>query len=233
MNASNLSAGKVTFEERQRNLSFLRVLYTLFAVTLLVAVIWTSFALSFFDNFGLGIQTYWQVAIATGVICLLCILLATFVPFAQRIPVSIAIYVVFTLCFMHFASWLSLVDPSRLVYYALWLLLAIGTAYAIYAWSTSTYMNTLISILITGVACLLVFVGFLIFSDVSFLGLLLVLLAVLIYGCYLNYDIRKVVRGGIHDYTREDPWSGTVRIWVESLFVFCRFIELLGRSCCK
>ena len=62
---------------------------------------------------------------------------------------------------------------------------------------------------------------------------LLVLLAVLIYGCYLNYDIRKVVRGGIHDYTREDPWSGAVRIWVESLFVFCRFIELLGRSCCK
>ena len=233
MNASNLSAGKVTFEERQRNLSFLRILYTLFAITLLVAVIWTSFALSYFDNFGFGILKYWQVAIATGVICLLCILLATFVPFAQRIPVSIAIYVIFTLCFMHFASWLCLVDRSRLVYYALWLLLAIGVAYAIYAWSTSTYMNTLISILITGVACLLVFVGFLIFSEVSFLGLLLVLLAVLIYGCYLNYDIRKVVRGGIQEYSREDPWSGAVRIWVESLFVFCRFIELLGRSCCK
>ena len=233
MNASNLSAGKVTFEERQRNLSFLRILYTLFAITLLVAVIWTSFALSYFDNFGFGILKYWQVAIATGVICLLCILLATFVPFAQRIPVSIAIYVIFTLCFMHFASWLCLVDRSRLVYYALWLLLAIGVAYAIYAWSTSTYMNTLISILITGVACLLVFVGFLIFSEVSFLGLLLVLLAVLIYGCYLNYDIRKVVRGGIQEYSREDPWSGAVRIWVESLFVFCRFNEQLGRSCCK
>ena len=209
------------------------MLYTLFAITVLVAVIWTSFALSYYEGFGAGIQKYWQVAIATGVICLLCILLATFVPFAQRIPISIVIYLIFTLCFMHFVSWLALIDSSRLVYYALWLLLAVGIAYAIYAWSTSTYMNTLISILITGVACLLVFVGFLIFSEVSFLGLLLVLLAVLIYGCYLNYDIRKVVRGGIHEYTREDPWSGAVRIWIESLFVFCRFIELLGRSCCK
>ena len=224
MNISNVSAGKVTYEERQRNLGFLRTLYTLFAITVLVAVIWTSFALSYYDGFGFGIQKYWQVAIVTGVICLLCILLATFVPFAQRIPISIVIYVVFTLCFMHFASWLALVDPSRLVYYALWLLLAVGVAYAIYAWSTSTYMNTLISILITGVACLLVFVGFLIFSEVSFLGLLLVLLAVLIYGCYLNYDIRKVVRGGIHDYSREDPWGGAVRIWIESRFVLCRLI---------
>ena len=233
MNISNVSAGKVTYEERQRNLNFLRVLYTLFAIELLVAVIWTSFALSYFDEFGHGIKAYWEVAIATGVLCLVFILLATFVSFAQKIPISIIIYVLFTLCFMHFASWLSLVDPTRLVYYALWLLLAIAIAYAIYAWATSTYMNTLISILVTGIACLLVFVGFLIFSNVSFIGLLLVLLGTLIYGCYLNYDIRKVIRGGIHDYSREDPWSGAVRIWLETVFVFCRFIELIGRSCCK
>ena len=233
MNISNISAGKVTFEERQRNLSFLKTLYTLFAIEILIAVIWTSFALGFFQEFGQGILTYWQVAIVTGCLCLVFILIAFLVPVAQRIPVSIVIYILFTLCFMHFASWLSLVDPSCLVYYSLWLLLSVALAYAIYAWATSTYMNTMISILITGIATLLVFVGFLIFSDVSFLGLLLVLLAVLVFGFYINYDIRKMVRGGIQDYSREDPWSGAVRIWLESVFVFCRFIELLGRSCCK
>ena len=233
MNISNVSAGKVTYEERQRNLSFLRYLYVLFAIELLIAVIWTSFALCYPEPFGNGIKTYWQVAIVTGVICLLCILIAMFLPFAQKIPLSIVIYIIFTLCFMHFSSWLALIDPTYLVYYALWLLLAIAVAYAIYAWSTSIYMNTMISIMITGVACLIVFVAFLIFSNVNFLGLLLVLLGSLIYGFYLNYDIRKIVRGGISDYSREDPWSGAVRIWLESVFVFCRFIELLGRSCCK
>jgi len=233
MNISNVSAGKVTYEERQRNLYFLKMLYTLFAIELLIAVIWTSFALAYPDPFGNGIKAYWQVAITTGVLCLIFILLAMFIPFCQKIPISIVIYILFTLCFMHFASWLALIDPSYLVYYALWLLLAIAVGYAIYAWSTSTYMNSLISILITGVACLIVFVAFLIFSNVVFLGLLLVLLGVIIYGFYLNYDIRKVVRGGIQDYSREDPWSGAVRIWLESVFVFCRFIELLGRSCCK
>ena len=45
--------------------------------------------------------------------------------------------------------------------------------------------------------CLFVFFGFLIFSNASFLGLLLVLLRVSIYECYLNYDIRKMIRRGI------------------------------------
>lgn len=233
MNLSNVSTGRVTYEERQRNLYFLKVLYTLFAITLAVTVLWTSFALGFFDEFGLGILLWWEVAIATGVLCLILIAVAFFVPFAQQIPTSIVVYVLFTIFFMHFWSWVALVDPSRLVYYGLWLLLAIAVAYAIYAWSTTTYMNALISIMITGVAVLLVFVPFLIFSNVSFLGLLLVLLGVLVYGFYINYDIRKMVRGGIQDYSREDPWSGAVRIWLESVFVFCRFIELLGRSCCK
>ena len=74
MNISNVSAGKVTYEERQRNLFFLKTLYTLFSIEILVAVIWTSFALGFYGNFGLGIKTYWQVAIVTGVLCLILIL---------------------------------------------------------------------------------------------------------------------------------------------------------------
>ena len=233
MNTSSNSAGKVTFEERQRNLYFLKVLYSLFALEILIAVIWTSFAFGYSDPFGNGIKAYWQVAITTGVLCLVLIIIAFLIPAVQQFPINIIIYVLFTLFFMHFSSWLALIDPSYLVYYALWLILAIAVAYAVYAWATSTYMNTMISILVTGIACLLVFVAFLIFSDVSFVGLLLVLLGAMVFGFYINYDIRKMVRGGIQDYSREDPWTGAVKIWLESVFVFCRFIELLGRSCCK
>ena len=169
MNISNIPAGKVTFEERQKNLTFLKTLYTLFAIEILIAVIWTSFALGFFEDFGKGILAYWEVAIVTGCLCLIFILIAFLVPIFQRIPACIILYILFTLCFMHFTSWLSLVDSSCLVYYSLWLLLGVSVAYAIYAWATSANMNTMISILITGVATLLVFVGFLIFSDVYFL----------------------------------------------------------------
>lgn len=233
MNFSNVSQGKITLEERLKNISFLRALYTLFAFELLVSVIWTSFAFAYYHPLGAGIQKYWQIAIVTGILCLILILVAFFVRVVQSLPINIIIYVLFTLCFMHFSSWLALIDPTILVYYALWLLLAVAIGFAIYAWSTNTSTNSIVTIMITVISALIIFVVFLIFTDVVFIGLLLVLLAVIVYGFYLNYDVRKMVTGGIADFSREDPWTGAVKIWIESLFVFCRFIELLGRSCCK
>jgi FtsH-binding integral membrane protein len=232
MNLSNISNGKISFEERQKNMSFLRNLYTLFAVELLIAVIWTSFALSYYPEFGEGIKHWWEFAIVSGVLCLL-LLLISFLQFARQFPINIVIYLLFTFSFMHFSSWLCLVDHTFLVYYALWLLLFVAIGFAIYAWSTNTYMNTMISILVIVASTLVVFIAFLIFSEIRFLGLLLVLLAVIIYGFYLNYDVRKMVRGGVYEYSREDAWTGAVRIWAEGLLVFARFIELLGRSCCN
>ena len=93
--------------------------------------------------------------------------------------------------------------------------------------------NTLVSILVVAASCLLIFLVFLIFTQIKFIGLLLVLLGVLVFGFYLNYDVRKMVRGGIAEYSTDDPYTGAVRIWLESVLVFCRFIELLGRGCCK
>jgi FtsH-binding integral membrane protein len=233
MNLSNISSGKISYEERQKNLGFLRTLYSLFALELLIAVVWTSFALSYYPEFGDGIKRWWEFAIVSGVLCLLLILISFIFQFARNFPINVAIYLLFTFSFMHFTSWLCLVDPTYLVYYALWLLLFIALGFAVYAWSTNSYMNTMISILVIVASTLIVFIAFLIFSEVIFLGLLLVLLGAIIYGFYLNYDVRKMVRGGASEYSREDAWTGAVRIWAEGLLVFTRFIELLGRSCCK
>ena len=233
MNLSNISSGKISQEERTKNLNFLRLLYSLFALELLIAVIWTSFALAYFPEFGDGIKRWWEFAIVSGVLCLLLIIIALIFQFARNFPINVVIYLLFTFSFMHFSSWLSLVDHTFLVYYALWLLLFIAVGFAIYAWSTNTYMNTMISILVIVASTLVVFMAFLIFSEIRFLGLLLVLLGVIIYGFYLNYDVRKMVKGGVYEYSREDAWSGAVRIWAEGLLVFVRFVELMGRSCCR
>lgn len=233
MNHSTLSAGKISYEERRRNMNFLKSLYSLFALELIITVLWTSFALSYYPEFGDGIKRWWEFAIASGVLCLILIFACFVFSFTSRLPINIIMYVLFTFSFMHFASWLVLIDPSYLVYYGLWLLLLISIGFTVYAWSTSNYMNTMISIHVIVVSTLLVFIVFLIFSDIKFLGLLLVLLGAIVYGFYLNYDVRKMVRGGVYEYGRDDPWTGAVRIWIESLLVFCRFIELLGRSCLK
>lgn len=230
MNLSNISQGPINYEDRTKNLNFIRMLYTLFSIELLVTLIWTSFALSY-TSFGDWLERWWEIAIATGVICLILILVALFVNAVRNPPINMVVYLVFTLCFMHFIGYLCLLDKSRLLYYALWLLFAVSVGFAIYSWSTSTYMNTLFSLMIVAVSCMLVFIIFLIFSEINFIGLLLVLLAVLVFGFYMNYDVRRMVRGGLYEYGNDDAFTGAVRIWPESLMVFCRFIELLGRGC--
>ena len=87
--------------------------------------------------------------------------------------------------------------------------------------------------MVVAVSCMIVFIVFLIFTALSFIGLLLVLLAMLVFGFYLNYDVRRMVRGGLYEYSNDDPYTGAVRIWAECMMVFCRFVELLGRGCCK
>lgn len=233
MNLSNISSGKIGPEERSKNLNFIRLLYTLFALQLLIAIIWTSFAISYYPEFGSGIVKHWWIAIITGSICLILILATLFMNALRNSPINMVVYLIFTFCFMHFISYVCLKDSSYLVYYALWLLFAIAVGFSIYAWSTNTYMNTLFSLILVAVSCLIIFVVFLIFTEINFLGLLLVLLGGMILGFYLNYDVRRMVRGGLYDYGDDDPWTGAVRIWAESVLVFCRFFELLGRGCCK
>ena len=232
MNLSTLS-GRTTPEERAKNINFLRMLYMLFAFQLLIALIWTSFALSYYDKFGKGIERWWEFAIVTGVISLILILATIILPELRKFPIGAAIYAVFTICFMHFISYLCLIDKSFLVYYALWLFFAVAVGFVIYSWSLTTKTNSLISIMVVATSCLLIFITFLIFSEIKFIGLLLVLLGVLVFGFYLNYDVRKMIRGGIAEYTTDDPYTGAIRIWLESFLVFCRFVELLGRGCCK
>lgn len=233
MNLSNISSGRLGPEEKSRNLSFIRLLYTLFSLELLIAIIWTSFAYSYYDKFGSGIVDYWWIAVVTGSICLILILLTLFVNALRNHPINLVVYVIFTLCFMHFVSYLCLVDSTYLIFYSLWLLFAIATGFAIYAWSTTTYMYTLFSLIVVAFSCLIIFIVFLIFTEIPFLGLLLVLIGAMVLGFYLNYDVRRMVRGGLYDYGDDDAWTGAVRIWAEGVLVFCRFFELLGRGCCK
>ncbi len=233
MNLSDYQTGDVTVENRRKHINFLRMLYTLFAIELLVALIWTSFAIAYYKDFGAGIVHWWEFAIVTGVLCLVLILVSFFIPAVRKTPINIAIYAIFTICFMHFISYVCLVDKSRLVYYALWLLFAIACGFAIYAWSISSYMDTMICIIIVFLSAFLVFLAFLVFSEVVFIGLLFVLLACVVFGFYMNYNVNKMVRTGFNEYAAEDPFTGAVRIWIESCLVVCRLAEMLINGCCK
>jgi len=79
----------------------------------------------------------------------------------------------------------------------------------------------------------LAFQIFLIWSDISIIWLSLIMLVIIGFGFYINNDVVRMVRAAICDTETENPFLAAVRIWVESLLVFCRMIELIGNIFCR
>jgi hypothetical protein len=136
MDVSSISLNKSTFEERHKNVGFLRTLYGLFALELIITLAWSSWVLTN-DKLGEWVVRYWGIALATGIISILLILVCTFVAAVRESPVNVAIYAIFTICFAYTIAYLSRKDwigGSQLVYYGLWVLTAIAIMFALYAW---------------------------------------------------------------------------------------------------
>ena len=228
MDISSISAmHRSTYEERQENLGYLRQLYSFFALTLIIAVLWTNWCLRN-TKLGTWVTTYWGLALAAAIIALIILLICLFAPFARQSPINLVLWALFTITFAYAVSYLCVKDKSGLCWYTLCLLAAIAVAFAIYSFFSQNYLQSLSAMLFIILAALLVMVLFIVFTNISFLGMIFCTLGAIIFGFYLNYDIRKMVRGNIYRNLKEDAPTGSVRLWGEVGLVFCRICEMLS-----
>lgn len=228
MDFSGYSVNKSTLEERQRNLKYTRFLYLLLAVELIIALIWTSFCIHYWTKLGAPIVKWWEFGLVAGILSALLVLATFFVSAVRRFPINWAIYFIFTLAFAHFWAFLCCLDESRNLYFALWLLTAIALGFALYSLTANYYMQTTESVLVVLGSSLPVLLAFLAFTDMDFLLLILVYIPVIIFGIYLALDLRTMLKHNMYDTNEEDAVAGAVRIWIESVLVFCRLGELIG-----
>ena len=219
---------KSTLEERQHNLKYTRFLYVLLAVELIVALIWTSFCIHYWTKLGAPIVRWWEFGLVAGIIAGLLVLATFFVAAVRRFPINWAIYLLFTLAFAHLWAFLCCLDSSRYLYFALWLLTAISVGFALYSISATYYMQATESALVVLGSALPVLLAFLAFTELDFFILILVFIPVVIFGVYLALDLRTMLKHNLYETHEEDAVAGAVRIWIESVLVFCRFGELVG-----
>ena len=228
MDISNYSANKSTLEERKRNLTNTRILYVLLALQLMLALLWTSFCVGYWGKLGEPIVRWWIFGMIAGIIAGLVMLAAFLVASIRRYPLNWAVYLAFALAFAHFWAYLCCLDGSRLLYFALWLLTSISTGFALYALSATYYMQTTGSALIVLGSSLPILFAFIAFADMGFFLVVLVYVAVVVFGVYLAFDLRKMVKNSLYDTGDDDAVTGSIKIWVEALLVFCKFAELIG-----
>lgn len=104
----------------------------------------------------------------------------------------------------------------------------VALSFLVFSLTSAVYMQILSGMVYIFGSTLVVVCSFLIWSELTVVTIVVTWLTVVVWAFYLNYDIRRMVRGHLYDNLAEDAWSGAVRIWLEVLFVFCRLIELIG-----
>lgn len=132
MDVSVSSLNRSTFEERQKNISYLRSMYFLLALQLLVAVgwVWILFNWDGARNF---VQRYWGITLAVGIIAVLLILAVYFVPALNLGGAGIGIYALFTILAAWVWGYFCTVDlKNNIAWYILLLLTAIAIGFAAY-----------------------------------------------------------------------------------------------------
>lgn len=135
MDQSVASLNRSTFEERQKNVTFLRSLYVLLALQLLVAVGWSILTI-YIDNLNEWVRTWWGIALACGIIAVILLLAVYFVPALNNGGgAGIGIYALFTLCMAYvWGYWCAYNLNENYAWYILLLLTGIACGFAAYTW---------------------------------------------------------------------------------------------------
>lgn len=230
MDISSSHLNHSTIQERKQGLYYQKTLYILVAIELIIALVWTSFSVYWWNQLGAEIIHWWPFGLAAGVLALILILLAFFLAFVRNFPINWVIYVLFTAAFAHFIAFLVCLDYSQLLYFALWTFTAIIVGFAVYSVASTSYIPIIESFLIAFGVGTIVLVAFIVLTNHSLYLLILVAVAASIIGFYYAYGLRTATRFSNFDDYEEDPVSGAVRFWIDGALVGCRFFEMFGRA---
>ncbi len=137
MDVSGISLNKTTYEERHKNIGFLRSLYFFLVIELLIALGWGIWCRE--DNtLGNWVNRYWGIALATAIVAVLLILVAFLVGSTRVAPLNYIIYVLFTIAFAYtwgyLCAWDQRHDGWDFLFFWLCLLTAISIALFLHAW---------------------------------------------------------------------------------------------------
>ena len=137
MDVSGLSLNNSTYEERTKNVNYLRYLYFFYVIELLVALGWSVWVR---ESKALGdwVVKWWGFALVAAILCVLLLLVATFVVQVRASPVNIVIYGLFTIFFAYtwgyLCAWDQRTEGWDFLFFWLCLFTAIAIAFFLHAW---------------------------------------------------------------------------------------------------
>lgn len=222
-----------TVEVHDSRVSYLRRMYSLFSLELITGTVTAALCVGYnYDSETTPwIVQYYGIAIATILISLVLMVVAYVLRRRRTDLISWAIWVVFYVCVAYSLGFIALAEPSFIVMFILTTFTCISVGITLYSLTSNTYLESTTAFLVIFGSSLLSFEAFLIFTNVSFILLVIFYAVTLVFGFYINYDVRNVIRqAGATEKAKDNYVLGSIRIYVEIVLVFFRLLELLAQS---
>lgn len=230
MDSSGLTLNRSTIEERNTKLYHSRFLYLLLAIQIGLALLFSAWlehnpTCKFAQFF-----THWAVTLVCGLLCLLIALLCYFLSLVRREPINWIIYGLFTVLFTIFVGGLLARDQNSIIRFVLWVIFAVALALFFYFLIAENYISSIGEILLIFGCAALVLLFFLISTDIEPWKLALAFIIATAIAFFISYQHRSMLKNSLWDLGREDPVTGAVRVWLDSLLGFCRIGELFTKG---
>jgi len=158
-------------------------------------------------------------------------LVAIVVYFARKsfrtLPLNILIYTVFTGFLAYNITYWA--DSNKVTQIFVASIFVLSISLMIYALTTRLDLTFLGGTIYILGSALFSYLGALITTDLAFFVLILTTLAIVVIGFYLIYDTRFIIVGQSLSSQMEDPFVGSIVIYLDMFFIGFRLIESLGK----
>ena len=218
---------RLVYPQSNPRIKYLRRLYFLISVQQLIVTA-MAFAAYFSESFkNMLNNTLWLLILSASVVGLIMIATIFFWRTVAKFPISLLLFSIFTvflafLCAYPVAYFNSLI-PCNV--YLSFLAISVGLfIYTLFNKVDITYMGTTVYIL---GAVILVFEGFAMFSRISFLGIVFVAAASIIWGLFLMLATQTLFTGAKYNWSTNEWIMGAVSVYADVVRLFFNCCELL------
>jgi FtsH-binding integral membrane protein len=207
----------------------LRKIYALIFLHLLVATILAYLAWTH-HGFESWLLTNWGFSFVCCLIVTLLLILLTFFlksTVLSKIPVNIIVYLLFTIAFAFLFAYFEAKSWDGEIYVGLFVFTAVTFSLLIHSIISKCELTFQSATLYVFGAVLLAILIFEIFTHFALHLLYIIGALAIIWGFYLVWENESVISGAKTEWSREDPISGAVSVYMNIFALFLHFTNLI------
>lgn len=227
-NPNEIYEEKFSIPQVHPRIHYLRKLYFLLFIQLLICAIWT-FCVYYIESLQEDLYQSPAYLVLLPFFALIVVLILVFCQrnlFSKK-PLNILIYLLFT-CFLAFSfAWITVLDSTWILLMLLTNACCISFTLLIYVLTTKTELTYQGASLFVLGAIFLVFQGFLLFTDAQIEYLICGLIIDVLWGFFMVYDTQTNVSGAKYDWENDDCFAGAVLIYADIFILILRLCELI------